>query len=289
MDMLKHHEKSKNENSAMLQAAVSNTDVAIAWFSPVWILVVAAVVVTGHYETWTGTSYLICGIVLSVPCILLPASACRRVDTHQKFWERYYVRFTIWMAIVVFIASYFFTHYFYTLLGVRYTLPTDGWELNHVPISMYLMAYPYFCTYHTLAAYVLRRSGDNVTGLPYAVVVVAIAYVTAVLEAVGMAAFPHYTYPDAQAMFVKGSAFYSLLFVITYPMFHEFQTNYVKSGGARMWTIWETCQHALAACMLALLLMEGWRLCIGTISPLVDSNPCPPFTHPLKDGILKPA
>eukprot|EP00041_Stephanoeca_diplocostata_P020511 m.461058 g.461058 ORF g.461058 m.461058 type:complete len:118 (+) comp21599_c0_seq25:40-393(+) len=106
-------------------------------------------------------------------------------------------------------------------------------------------------------------SGDNGAGLPYAVVVVAIAYVTAVLEAVGMAAFPHYTYPDAQAMFVKGSAFYSLLFVITYPMFHEFQTNYVKSGGARMWTIWETCQHALAACMLALLLMEGWRLCIG--------------------------
>jgi hypothetical protein len=68
---------------------------------------------------------------------------------------------------------------------------------------MYLMAFPYFISYHNLAAVLLRRIAGcssseqqpawtivNVVG------VIGMAYTTAVLEAWSISAFPGYTYPD---------------------------------------------------------------------------------------------
>ena len=36
----------------------------------------------------------------------------------------------LWIAIFSFIGNYFWTHYFYSLLGARYTFPS--WRLNDV-------------------------------------------------------------------------------------------------------------------------------------------------------------
>ena len=117
-------------------------------------------------------------------------------------------------------------------------------------------------------------------------------YVTAVVEAVSISAFPHYRYPDREAMLTVGSAFYSLLFVVTYPMYVELhRAHAVMHGSAQgdpankqgdtTWTLWRVCCHALAASMLVLLNYELWRLTMGRISPLVDSTTCPPYTHPV--------
>ena len=107
------------------------------------------VVVTETWRSWEGVSYLLFGVALAVPCLVLPLAAdvWYSRDVPDAPWTWWSVRCNVWIAIVVFVASHFGTHYFYALLGVRYTLPTDGYEVNSVPVSMHLMAHPYFMTY----------------------------------------------------------------------------------------------------------------------------------------------
>lgn len=90
------------------------------------------------------------------------------------------------------------THYFYALLGVRYEgLPVEGWELNHVPVCMYLLAHPYFCTYHVLSSMLLRRvvrfagdrGGSVSVWIVYAMAVCVTSYITAWLEAWSISAY----------------------------------------------------------------------------------------------------
>jgi hypothetical protein len=95
---------------------------------------------------------------LSIPCVLGPKGVATREAKSKReaavtggegegegrptpaapFW----LQMTVWVMVQTWIGSYFFTHYFYTLLGVRYRLPTGKLSINNVPISMYLMAYP---------------------------------------------------------------------------------------------------------------------------------------------------
>jgi cycloeucalenol cycloisomerase len=51
-------------------------------------------------------------------------------------------RVNVWVAILSFVGNHFITHYFYTILGMRYTVPVGPWSLNGVPLVMFLMTHP---------------------------------------------------------------------------------------------------------------------------------------------------
>ena len=76
------------------------------------------------------------------------------------------------MAVFSFIGNYFWTHYFYQVLGASYTMQT--WDLNQVPVTsdgtfrrrlnawqvpicMYFITHAYFCLYHTLSNMLIRQ------------------------------------------------------------------------------------------------------------------------------------
>jgi cycloeucalenol cycloisomerase len=47
-----------------------------------------------------------------------------------------------------FAANYFWTHYFYPVLGASYTFV--AWRVNDVPVCLFLMTHSYFMFYHTV-------------------------------------------------------------------------------------------------------------------------------------------
>lgn len=110
---------------------------------------------------------------------------------------RHALRAQLWVAIFGFIGNYWYTHYFYSVLRARYTMP--AWRLNDVPgataalqadnhraplllltrrlrcaepVAMYFATHFYFCSYHVFANLVLRKaappasSPNPVTGRP---------------------------------------------------------------------------------------------------------------------------
>jgi cycloeucalenol cycloisomerase len=90
------------------------------------------------------------------------------------------VQANVWIWLFGFVGNYFWTHYFYKVLGASYSFPvtimlndvrpTPGapfsllcgasdlkQTLRQVPFFLYLITHAYFCSYHTVSTILLRR------------------------------------------------------------------------------------------------------------------------------------
>lgn len=70
------------------------------------------------------------GLGASLPCVILPWVFEHKADKTRPWSQKYWVKANVWIAIFSFIGNYFWTHYFYTVLGAEYTFPS--WRLNEV-------------------------------------------------------------------------------------------------------------------------------------------------------------
>ncbi len=69
------------------------------------------------------------GLAAAAPCVALPW-CLGGPERGRPLGQRYWVKANLWIAILSFVGNYFWTHYFYALLGARYTFPS--WQLNGV-------------------------------------------------------------------------------------------------------------------------------------------------------------
>jgi cycloeucalenol cycloisomerase len=67
--------------------------------------------------------YLSLGLIAAPPCVLLPLALQPPAERGKPLAQRYWVKANLWIAIFSFIGNYFWTHYFYRLLGAAYTFP----------------------------------------------------------------------------------------------------------------------------------------------------------------------
>jgi len=70
--------------------------------------------------------------------------------------QRYWLKANVWVAIFSYVGNYFWTHYFYQVLGASYSFPVRI-ELNRVPFFLYLVTHGYFAFYLTASTILLRR------------------------------------------------------------------------------------------------------------------------------------
>eukprot|EP00055_Hartaetosiga_balthica_P010486 m.44817 g.44817 ORF g.44817 m.44817 type:complete len:273 (+) comp7189_c1_seq2:49-867(+) len=255
--------------SRFVPAAWWSKDDSVRWYEkfavnyfPVWSMSIASVVAFKFYEKFSGTSYFIFGLCCALPTILIPLVASPR-KYKQPFFDQFWVKALVWDAVFTFIGNHFLTYYFFNMLGCRYTIP-GGWALNGIPLVMHFLTLCYFQAYHTFASMILRRFNfDSMSMFKKCMVVFGMGYSTAVMEAVSISAFPHYYYPDRYAMYVFGSAFYSLMFLITYPAYYDL----VEKSKKEKWTYF--FMHSLACGMAVFIADDVWRLIIG---PVVEIN-----------------
>ncbi len=76
------------------------------------------------------SGYMAIGLGASLPCIILPWLLEHKADRSKPWYQKYWIKANIWIAIFSFIGNYFWTHYFYTILGAEYTF--QSWRLNEV-------------------------------------------------------------------------------------------------------------------------------------------------------------
>jgi len=188
----------------------------------------AYIVATGWYESFTGAHYMAVGIALVTPGLVVPALTQPPQELARPWWRRYWVKDHVWLWIVVFVGSYLWTHYFYTLLKATYTF--QAWRLNDVPFAMYLAAHGYFVLYHSATNMALRRwyTSRYYATLPPAfatagtgVLVIVMAWVTAFMEAFTIQGFPYYHIEDRSFMYTVGAIVYGLYFVVSFPMHYQ--------------------------------------------------------------------
>ncbi len=240
-------------------------------YSVVWIAVFGWVVVSGFYESFQGDyDYLLfCG-GLSLPFLLcpflLPRSPLETVSG-LKFYETYSFRATLYLSIYSHIGNYWYTHYFYTVLGATYTF--NGIRLNDVPIALYFATLFYFSSYHAFSNALLRYI--EVTFKPtfrrhvlFFALVVTLSFFTAFMETLTISSFPYYTFKDRDYAYTFGSAFYGMYFLFSFPLFYWFDDPEGRSkAGLPRKTLQDTVVEACGCCMLILCSLDAVRLALG--------------------------
>jgi cycloeucalenol cycloisomerase len=243
-------------------------------YTPVWMAAVAAVMLTGAVRHMGDASLLAFGVAAMLPTVAVPGLLRGGPDRGLPVHRTYWFKFNAWVAIVVWIGSYFYTHFFLNILGMHYAFPTT-WHLesalmrrpgNEVPVFLYPLTHAYFVTYYTVLTMCLRRlrrawnPGRVVTGLA----VLALSYVVAFAETLFMAnalLADYFWYADRSRMLVFGSAAYALVFSVTLP----FACRIDERRGDR-WPLSRVAIEAAAAGLLALVLLDFWAMLLGLLS-----------------------
>jgi cycloeucalenol cycloisomerase len=246
-------------------------------------------------QSFRDFEYLSLSLIISVPCVLYPLlfpgevfnNNCYRDFRIQIFRQiknspllsdiflRYQIKIrsifdtfsnqaNIWIFLFGFVGNYFWTHYFFSLLGAGYTFPVD-WKLNEIPIMLYLITHAYFISYHAVINVILRRYWSStrptfLRSLGSILLVLLLAYITALMETLTISSVPYYTHKDRWTMYVIGSAFYALYFVISFPMFIR-----LDERPGECWTPFQSAMESLASAMTVFILCDFWRLIIGHI------------------------
>ncbi|KAL7573176.1 hypothetical protein ACA910_018837 [Epithemia clementina (nom. ined.)] len=271
--------------SAETQPSKRAYELFVAMYTPLWIVVFGMVVVFQWYEDFDAWTYLyFCG-GMAAPLLLQPLlfpnggglllSSSSSPDAQRPFWQRYSFKANVWIAIYSFIGNYWYTHYFYSVLRAKYTMPAH--RLNNVPIALYFATHFYFSTYHFFSNALLRKvvttyeAGVSRTIL-FVSVVVVFSYFTAFMETLTISSYPYYDFEDRYMAYTVGSAFYGIYFLVSFPGFFTFDDDIDKKnnntnnntsesskpgGGVTLWeTIVSSCGHG----MMILILLDFVRL-----------------------------
>jgi cycloeucalenol cycloisomerase len=128
------------------------------WFlayGALWITCFGFIIGCQWYTFFDKIHYLVVCGGLALPLYLQPWLFPCDADKGVPLTERYAFKANVWLAIFGFVGNYFYTHYFYTVLSASYSMPS--WDLNGVPVAMYLATHFYFSFYHTLSNCAIRK------------------------------------------------------------------------------------------------------------------------------------
>ncbi|GAV71169.1 LOW QUALITY PROTEIN: hypothetical protein CFOL_v3_14663, partial [Cephalotus follicularis] len=245
-------------------------------YTPFWLTLSLGIVVPKLYESFTELEYLLLGLVSAVPSFLIPLFVTGKADSSLCWKDRYWVKASanLWIIIFSYVGNYFWTHYFFTVLGASYTFPS--WKMNDVPHTTFLLTHACFLFYHVTSTITIRRLRHFTADWPYriqwvaeAAWILALAYFIAYLETVAIANFPYYEFVDRASMYRVGCLFYAIYFIVSFPMFQRID----EKLGDR-WDLARVSIDALGAAMLVTIMLDLWRIFLGSIVPISDTKQC---------------
>lgn len=252
------------------EASVRGGERLFLGYSVVWIAAAIIVIAFRLYESFDRWGYLLfcAGCALPLPLMALLGWP-NTEDKGRRLSARYSVKANAWLALFSFAGNYWYTHYFYHVLGAWYSF--DAHRLNNVPIPLYFMTHPYFSLYHTVARMCLRRArsrfapGWQRVALE-ASIVLALSYLCAAAEAITIAGFPYYGFRNRRLAISVGSFFYGVYFLVSFPAFSR-----IDADSRRPHSLFRAMVEAAAASFLVLQMLDFTRLALG--QPLFRTPP----------------
>ncbi|KAL9644110.1 hypothetical protein ABK040_005576 [Willaertia magna] len=241
-------------------------------FGPVWMTYFGIIIYYEVYDTASKLGWTLYGLPLALPCFLYPLLFPGEYDKTIPITQRYWFKANIWIGIYNFVGNYLLTHYFYKLLGASYTMNT--YRINDVPYLMFLCTQAFFVLYFSVSNVLLRvvysiwRKDTTKRKIGVCIFVFILSYITAFLETFGIQHFKYYVFKNRNLMYLVGSVVYSLHFIVSFPMYYRMD----RDDKAKKYSIKKACLESLAACMLVTLLLDFWRLFIGSIVDVTSTT-----------------
>lgn len=243
-------------------------------YSPVWMVLMGVMMITGWDKTFSDGALLIHGFVVALPVFLFPMLLHHKNSTlpwHQSYW----FKANLYLFLFGFFGNYIGSEYFFDVLGMVYHYPNATTTLDatlvgqgeqRVPVIMYLYTHAYFMTYHTTGVILLRRilsSGIPLIHLGIIPLAFAVGIAWAWLETKAMAnplMASSFYYTNMPAMLKFGSIIYATYFVVSFPIFYHLDEN-----AAAPWDSIKVIAASLSASMLVLYLLETCAHWVGQL------------------------
>jgi cycloeucalenol cycloisomerase len=231
-------------------------------YSPVWMAVFGVYQRTRVGDAFGDVGNFLVTFAIFAPLWIVPLLRHRTTPWRESYW----FKFNLWILVYSAIGSYFFSEYFFDVLGMVYNFPHLHWTFDSVmlgsgkqvvPIIMYLSAHYFFVTYHTTAVVVMRRvrtSRLNVHPVVGAAVVALAAWFWARAE-ITLTTSPsiadQFRYEDMRWALRWGALFYASYFIVSFPMVYRLDERVDDR-----WSLGRTAIDALAAGMLTFVLLD---------------------------------
>jgi cycloeucalenol cycloisomerase len=231
-------------------------------YSPVWMIFIGLVMALGITARAGEWGFMAIGLAVALPLVVVPALIRDEAPLGRRWYQTYWFKANLYIAIFGFAANYFGSEYFFDILGMVYDYPMIELNLDatlvgsgeqRVPIVMYLLTQAYFITYHTTAVIVLRRIRTSrlpVGPVLWPILLLVVAYFWAWMETKSMAnpwIESQFHYKDMNRMLAYGSLFYSLYFVASFPIFYHLDEERDAN--------WSPAITAAAACTASMIMM----------------------------------
>ncbi len=244
-------------------------------YSPVWMTMMGLVMGLGVTDRVGEWGFMAIGVAVALPLAAIPALIRDEKPIGRRWYQTYWFKANLYIAIFNFAANYFGTEYFFDVLGMVYDYPMIELNLDsalvgsgeqRVPLIMYLLTQAYFLTYHTTAVIVLRRirtSRIPSGALAWPILVLGIAYFWAWMETKAMAnpwMESQFYYKDLERMLTYGSLFYSLYFVASFPIF-----CWIDEERNKNWSLPMTAAAACTASLIMIFLLDFAAAFFGPI------------------------
>lgn len=195
------------------------------YYSPLWIGVVAVVMLSRIYASFADLGYMLLGVAMALPLWLWPFF----VEKDRPLVERYSIKAAVYIALLSFLQNYFGTPLFFNCFGLRYHFPVTILP-NGSPLFLSFMTVAYFSTYFAVMSVGLSAVEKVLAKLPrrkrralWLLAAAAMSYVMALLETLFMASKyleGYFAYADKQRMMSVGSLCYGTLLFVAIVVFY---------------------------------------------------------------------
>jgi len=194
-----------------------------------------------------------------------PNSGDRDDDARAPYW----VKFLAWVAVFAFVASYFFTCYFFDVLGMVYDFPHMTWNLkpsavmgnritraSNIPLVMYPFAWIFFNTYFACSVVFIRIMTTSLYALPKVVTEPAAALAAALIfswaeiEGATLEALRDFFRYEHAISKPEMVVVYATYFVVSFPMLARMDEK------GREWSLSYAVTNAAAAAMVSFVLLD---------------------------------
>lgn len=234
-------------------------------YTPLWVGVVAVVLLSGAFARWRDPEYMLLGLALALPVWLWPAWQERNLP----FFRRHGTKTALYITALSFLQNYFGTPFFSRCFGLEYRFPARI-ALNGYPVFLSLLTVAYFATYFAVMQAGLRVGeprlpalgrGPWATTLRRVLLTFVLAYSLAYVETLTMATEllrGYFAYADKARMLRVGSLCYGTLLFLAQLVYLRIDADPDRPTPLRR-VLWD----ALAVSMLVLCVYELFAYLLG--------------------------
>lgn len=236
-------------------------------YSPIWMLVMAIVMIMGWQKSFSDMGLLLLSVFVAAPAFLVPLIIAQKY-TDKPWYESYWFKANLYLAIFGFFGNYFGSEYFFDVLGMVYNFPNAttrldsallGTGVQTVPVIMYTLTHVYFMTYHATGNIALRRLSNAVGNKTllfflFPVFIFVIGYCWAWAETKAMAnplMAGLFYYQKMDVMLAYGSAIYATYFLASFPIYY-----FMDEDREKPWNTWQVMAAAMSASMITFYLLD---------------------------------